>query len=139
MLHFLLRLLVWVVVLGGGYLLLGPELFDTSSGGGPFESDSEIFLPPAKSPRLLQYDTLSQEGTLSPEERAEYQRLTKDRASRFWQQEGVSVQEALAGVKSRRKDRLVEILRERGASREEITVFLFVVERDNPALLADRE
>jgi len=139
MLHFLLRILVWVLVLGGGYLLLGPELFDTSSGGGPFETDSEIFLPPAKSPRLLQYDALSQERALSAEERTEYQRLTKERASRFWQQEGISVEEALAGVTSQRKDRLVEILKERGMSGEEITVFLFVVERDNPALLAERE
>lgn len=139
MVQVLLRIAVWVIVLGVGYLVFGPGVFDSSPGGNPVAGNSTLFLPPAKSARELEYDTISQERALSPEESTEYLQLVRQRTSRFWQQEGVSVEEALSGVTSQRKARLVEILRERGLGGEEIGSFLIVVERDHPDLLADQE
>lgn len=139
MVHLLLRIGVWVLVLGVGYLVFGPDLFDTSPDGNPLAGHSTLYLPPHKSPRYLEYEAISQQRALNPEELAEYQHLVQQREARFWQQDGVSVEEALSGVHSGRKKRLVEILQGRGMSSEEISVFLLVVERDSPALLADRE
>ncbi len=49
------------------------------------------------------------------------------------------MEEALFGINTQRKARLAEILEQRGLSKEESLVFLMVVERDHPALLADQE
>jgi hypothetical protein len=139
MIHVLLRIAVWVVVLGIGYLVLGPQVFDSSPSQSPFESNSKIFLPPARSERETEYEAVRKERNLRPEEAAEYQSLVRERESRFWQREGVSVEEALFGINTQRKARLAEILEQRGLSKEESLVFLMVVERDHPALLADQE
>ncbi|MCG6966365.1 MAG: hypothetical protein LJE59_07635 [Chromatiaceae bacterium] len=139
MIHVLLRVAVWVIVLAIGYLLIGPGVFDSSPADSPFQSDSKIFLPPAKSQRQFEYDEIQKERSLNAEESAEYRKLVQERESRFWQQQGVSVEEALSGVKTQRKARLAEILQERGMSREEAAVFFLVLERDHPELLADRE
>lgn len=139
MVHLLLRIAVWVVVLGIGYLVLGPGLFDSTPDDSPFESGSTIFLPPPKSQRHLEYDEVSRERALNAEEQADYRALVQDRQSRFWQQQGVSVEQALAGVETQRKEHLARILEQRGLTSEEAAVFLFVVERDHTALLEDRE
>jgi hypothetical protein len=139
MVHLLLRIAVWVVVLGIGYVVFGPGLFDSTPDDSPFESSSTIFLPPAKSQRHLEYDAISRERALSTEELADYRELVQQRQSRFWQQQGVSVEQALAGVETHRKEHLATILEQRGLTKEEAAVFLFVVERDHPALLKDRE
>jgi len=139
MVHVFLRIAVWVLVLGIGYLILGPDLFDSSRDENPFESRAQLYLPPAKSQRQIEYEQVATERPLSAEEAAAYRELVDDRSARFWQGDGLSVEEALAGVKQQRKQRLAEILAERGLTPEEISVFLFVVERDNPALLADQQ
>jgi len=139
MIHVLLRAAVWAIVLGLGYLLLGPELFDSSRSVNPFESDSRIFLPPTKSQRHSELDRVIDEGKLNTEESAEYRVLVQERESQFWRRDGVSVEEALSGVKKHRKERLIEILQQRGVTAEEAAIFLFVVERDHPALLADQD
>jgi hypothetical protein len=139
MVHLLLRIAVWVVVLGIGYVVFGPGLFDSTPDDSPFGSSSTIFLPPAKSQRHLEYDAISRERALSTEELADYRELVQQRQSRFWQQQGVSVEQALAGVETHRKEHLATILEQRGLTKEEAAVFLFVVERDHPALLKDRE
>lgn len=139
MVHLLLRIAVWVVILGLGYLLIGPKLFDSSPDVSPFEGTSTIFLPPVKSPRHAEYDAMSKQRTLSAEEMEEYRGLVRERESKFWQREGVSVEEALAGVKTQRKQYLAELLAQRGVTEEEAAVFFLVLERDNPRLLADRE
>ncbi|MBT8429799.1 MAG: hypothetical protein KJN79_07790, partial [Gammaproteobacteria bacterium] len=76
---------------------------------------------------------------LEPEEFAQYQSLVRQRESKFWQREGVSVEEALSGVKSQRKQHLASILEQRGMSVDESAIFLMVVARDHPALLEDQE
>ena len=109
MIHVLLRIAVWVVVLGIGYLVLGPQVFDSSPSQSPFESNSKIFLPPARSERETEYEAVRKERSLRPEEAADYQSLVRERESRFWQREGVSVEEALFGINTQRKARLAEI------------------------------
>lgn len=139
MIHVILRITIWVLVLGIGYLVLGPEVFDSSSRESPFQGQAQIFLPPAKSPRLLEYEQARQQRALSAEEQAEYRRLVQERQSRFWQQEGVSVEEALSGIKTHRQEHLATILEQRGVSPEEAAIFFLVLDRDHPELLADRE
>jgi hypothetical protein len=139
MIHVLLRIAVWVAVFGIGYLVFGPQLFDSSRGVNPFESSSQIFLPPAKSKREIEYENLANQRRLKPEESAEYLALVRERESRFWQQEGLSVDEALSGFKRQRKQHLAQILEERGLSKDERGVFIMVVERDHPKLLVDQE
>ncbi|MGB5774117.1 MAG: hypothetical protein WBP89_05605 [Sedimenticolaceae bacterium] len=138
MIHVLLRIAVWVAVFGIGYLVFGPQLFDSSHSTNPFESSSTIFLPPAKSAREMQYEEVIKERALAPEEAAEYQSLVVARESKFWQQEGVSVEEALSGVRKQRKQHLASILQQRGLSDDESAIFLMVVQRDHPALLEDQ-
>lgn len=138
MIHVLLRVLVWVVVIGVGYLLVGPKLFDSSSIDNPFASDAAIFLPPPKSQRHLEFDEILAARPLNEEELAEYRKLVRERQSRFWQQSGVTVEEALSGVKTQRREALASLLEQRGVTQEEAAVFFLVLERDHPALLADR-
>lgn len=139
MIHVLLRIGVWLAVFGIGYLVFGPQLFDSSRTANPFESDSTMFLPPAKSDREIEYEELSKERSLDPDESAEYQSLVLGRESNFWQSGGVSVEEALSGVKTQRKQHLASILEQRGMSYEESAIFFMVLERDHPALLRDQE
>ena len=139
MVHVLLRIAVWVVILGVGYLLFGPGLFDSSAPSNPLASDAPLFLPAAKTAREIELETLLGERALDADESAEYRDLVRERQAAFWQRQGVSVEEALAGTGKGRRARLARILEERGLTREEAAVFLLVVERDRPALLADRE
>lgn len=139
MIHVLLRIAVWVIVIGVGYLVFGPQLFDSSRNASPFQSDAKIFLPPARSERQRELETMLDENGLGPEESAEYQSIVRERQAGFWQQEGTAVEEALSGVKTHRREHLIALLQERGLSQEELFVFLAVVERDHPTLLADRE
>ena len=139
MVQVLLRVAVWVLVLAGAYVVFGPQVFDSSGNTNPFQSDSEIFLPPEKTQREIEYERTMKERELEAEELAEYLALSQSRQANFWQQGGVSVEEALSGVESQRKQALAAILRQRGTSRDEIAIFLMVVERDHPGLLADRD
>ena len=139
MVQVLLRVAVWVLVLGGAYLVFGPQVFDSSDNSNPFQSSSEIFLPPEKTQRETEYERTKKDRELRPEELAEYLALSQERQANFWQQGGVSVEEALSGVKRQRKQALAAILAQRGMSRDETAIFLMVVERDHPGLLADRD
>jgi len=140
MIHVLLKILVWVVVLGVGYFVFGPQSFDSSDGGGPFrDSSSELFLPPAKPDRLIDYERRLAADQLQPAEFAGYQALAKAHQSDFWKGRDLTVEKALAGVRSNRGRHLVAILRERGLSKEEQSIFLTVLQRDHPELLEDRE
>ena len=132
------RIAVWLLVIGLGYMLFGPELFDSSRSENPFASDAPLFLPPVKTQRLLEYEAILDERVLSEQEADEYRSLVRDRQSRFWQGDGVSVEDALADVKTERKGRLIEILIQRGMSQDELAIFFMVLERDHAALLADR-
>lgn len=139
MIHVLLRVAVWVAVFGIGYLVFGPQLFDSSQSANPFETDARMFLPPAKPPRQLQYEEAMKSRRLGPEELADYRSLVLERESNFWQREGVTVEETLSGVKTQRKAYLAKILAQRGMSKEESVIFFMVIERDHPALLVDLE
>lgn len=139
MIQVILRIAVWLIVLGIGYLVFGPSAFDSSNSSNPFETGSSLYLPPAKSQRLVDLETLRNQRPLDKEESAEYLALVKERQSAFWQREGVTVEEALSGVRSDRGAHLAKLLEERGLSPEEISVFFVVVERDHPSLLADLE
>jgi hypothetical protein len=139
MIHVYLRLVVWAIVLALAYFMFGSKLFDSSDDAGRVGGDSQIFLPPAKPQELVRYEALSEQRALSGDEAADYRALRKAWEASFWQQQGVSVQEALAGVETNRKARLAEILQQRGIGEDQTEVFLFVVERDHPELLADRE
>ncbi len=139
MIQVFLRILVWLLVFGIGYLVFGPTLFDSSDSANPFENPATLYLPAEKTRQQLDYEKLIEERKLTPQESAQYLALVRERQSGFWRQEGVSVEQALADVAQGRKARLVEILERRGLSREEIAIFFAVVERDNPALLEDRE
>ena len=139
MLHVLLRIIVWVLVLGGAYLVFGPTVFDSSPEPSPFASDSPLFLPPAKTQREYELEQAGNGRALDDDEAAEYRELREQRQARFWQRGGTTVEEALAGIRTERKSALARILGERGLTREEVAIYLFVVERDRPALLTDRE
>ena len=58
MIHVLLRIAVWVAVFGIGYLLFGPQLFDSPRSSNPFASKATLFLPPAKSDREFEYEEI---------------------------------------------------------------------------------
>lgn len=139
MIHVALRIAVWVVILGGAYLLFGPELFDSSRGENPFETAEAIYLPPAKSAQEREYERLAEAGQLSPADQQAYLALVKERQAQFWQRSGTTVADSLTGVETGRLPYLVQRLEERGLSADEIRVFLGVVQRDQPGLLADRE
>lgn len=139
MVQVLLRIAVWVLVLGIGYLVFGPDLFDSSGGSSPFESDAVLFLPPPRSQRLVALDRVRRERVLEPAEVAEYRSLIEHRQSAFWQRQGLSVEDALSGVRTDRRGALLRLLEEHGATGEEAAVFLLVVERDHPDLLRDRD
>jgi hypothetical protein len=139
MIQVIARIAVWVVVIGAGYLLFGPDLLDSSRSANPFENASVLYLPPAKTQREREFEGLLASGGLQEHERAEYQALVARRQADFWKGDGVSVEQALAGTTRGRRSRLLDLLYERGLSAEEAAVFLRVVERDNPALLADRD
>ena len=139
MIHVLLRILVWVVVLGVGFLVFGPQLFDSSETANPFGRSQTLFLPPAKQQREIEFEKLARQGALSPEERVEYEALVKSRRSSFWKGRDASVEEALSGVKTQRGAYLVNLLEQRGWSRDEAVMFLTMVRRDHPDLLADRD
>ena len=49
------------------------------------------------------------------------------------------MKEALSGTTRNRKERLLEILEQRGMSKNESAIFLMVVERDHPSVLADQD
>jgi len=139
MIHVLLRIAVWVVVFGIGYLLIGPQLFDSSRRANPFESSKQLYLPPVKPQRLIEYEDLLEKRNLEGVEIEEYRALVRERQSNFWKAEGISVEDALAGVKKHRKEHLETLLIERGISDEEAAIFFTVAERDHSALFDDRE
>ena len=139
MIQFFARITVWVLVIGFGYMLFGPELFDSSRSENRFTSDATLFLPPVKTQHLIEYEGILNERALSEQEADEYRSLVRDRQSQFWQGDGMSVDDALADVKTGRKGRLIEILVQRGMSQNELAIFFTVLERDHPVLLADRE
>ena len=84
MIHVALRILVWVLVLGMAYLVFGPQVFDSSDRASPFANRAELFLPPAKTQRELEYEALQRRRMLNPEELAEYEALVKNRRAAFW-------------------------------------------------------
>ena len=139
MIHVILRIVVWALVIGMGYLILGPELFDSSRIDNPFQSEATLYLPPQKSPRLIEYEQRLQQGMLAADDLAEYQALLKERQAGFWKGSDMTVEQALAGVNTQRKAHLATLLKERGLSDEELGVFFAVVQRDSPALLKDRD
>lgn len=138
MIHVLLRIAVWVAVFTVGYLLFGPELFD-STGGNPFSRQGAIYLPPAKPVELIAYETLMAERALDETEQAEYLALDKAWRSRFWQGSELTVTEALSGVENERKAHLAGLLAARGLAPQDAGAFLMVVERDRPELLQGPE
>lgn len=140
MIHVWLKIGVWVAVFGIGYLVFGPQLFDSSGVGGPVQgSASQLFLPPAKPKRLIDYERRLALGQLETDEFPEYQALSKAHQGSFWEGGEVSVEQALAGVKHHRGQHLAAILEERGLSKAEQSIFFTVLKRDYPDLLEDRE
>ena len=139
MIHVLLRVLVWVTVFAVGYLLFGPELFDSSDGENPFATETRLYLPPAKPQRLVEYEAAIAGGALGADQQADYRTLQKAYQADFWQGSDLSVAEVMAGVETGRRAHLARVLHERGLSEQEIGIFLMVVDRDKPDLLRDPE
>lgn len=140
MIHVFLKIMVWVVVLGIGYFIFGPQSFDSSGGGNPFRSSSsQLFLPPAKSERLMAYERRLATGQLQPAEFPDYQVLAKAHQGSFWEGDELSVEEALSGVRKNRGEHLASVLEKRGLSKEEQSIFFTVLQRDHPELLEDRD
>ena len=140
MIHVLPKIVVWLLVIGGAYLIFGPQSFDSSGGRNPLQNDSsQLYLPPAKSDRLMRYERRLEAGQLQPGEFAEYQTLAKTHQSNFWAGDGLSVENALSEVKNNRSEHLASILAKRGLSKEERAIFFTVLKRDHPELLEDRE
>lgn len=140
MIHVLPKVVVWLVVIGAAYLIFGPQSFDSSGGGDPLRNaSSQLYLPPAKSERLVGYEQRLEAGQLQPEEFSEYQAVAKAYQASFWKGNGLSVEEALSGVDSHRIEHLASILAERGLSKEEASIFFTVLMRDHPELLEDHE
>jgi hypothetical protein len=140
MIHVLPKIAVWLFVIGGAYLIFGPQSFDSSGGGNLLRPESpQLSLPPAKSDRLINYERRLEAGQLQPAEFAEYQTLAKAHQSSFWGGDGLSVEKALSDVKNNRSEHLVSILAKRGLSKEEQAIFFAVLKRDHPDLLEDRD
>lgn len=136
MIHVLPKIVVWLVLIGGAYLAFGPQSFDSSGGVDTLHTgSSQLFLPPAKSKRLLRYERRLEAGQLQAAEFSEYQALVKTYRRKFWAGDGLSVKEALSGVEGNRVERLASILEERGLSEEERSIFFTVLKRDHPELL----
>ena len=138
MIHVVLRVLVWVAVLGVGYLVFGPQLFDSSETANPFGRSSTLFLPPAKQQREIEFERMIEQRGLGAKERAEYDALVQARRANFWKGEDTPVEEALADVTTQRSIYLMSLLEQRGWSRQEAAMFVTVVRRDHPELLEDR-
>ena len=138
MVHVVLRVLVWVVVLGVAYLAFGPQLFDSSETANPFGRTSTLFMPPAKQQREIELERMIEQRELSSQERAEYESIVQARRASFWKGEGMSVGEALTGVTQQRSTYLMQLVEQRGWTRQEAAMFLTVVRRDCPELLDDR-
>jgi hypothetical protein len=140
MIHVIPKIVVWLLVIGGAYLIFGPQSFDSSGGRNPLQNESsQLFLPPAKSDRLMSYERRLEAGQLLRDEFAEYQTLAKEHQSSFWKGDGLSVEEALSEFKNNRSEQLASILAERGLSKEEQSIFFTVLQRDHPELLEDRD
>ena len=134
------KILVWLLVIGGAYLIFGPQSFDSSGGGNSLQNESApLFLPPAKSDRLISYERRLEAGQLQPAEFVEYKTLAKTHQSSFWEGDGLSVEEALFEVKINRSEHLASLLAKRGLSKEEQAIFFTVLKRDHPELLEDRD
>jgi len=140
MIQVLPKIVVWVFLIGIVYVVFGPQAFDSSNRGNPLNnSSSPLFLPPAKSERLMVYERRLLVGELQPDELAEYEALSREHQGGFWEGKETSVEEALSGVKNNRSEHLASILGERGLSKEEQSIFFTVLKRDQPAVLEDRE
>lgn len=140
MIHVIPKLVVWMLLIGGAYLIFGPQPFDSSRGIDPLRNQSsQLLLPPAKSDRLMNYERRLEAGQLRRDEFALYQTLANEHQSRFWKGDGLSVEEALSGFKNNRGEELASILAERGLSMEEQSIFFTVLKRDHPELLTDRD
>jgi hypothetical protein len=137
MIHVLLRIGVWVVVFAIGYLVFGPKLFDSFSHDESPQSTATLYLPPPKPQRLVELEGRLKAGGLDPNESVEYQSLAKQWQASFWKGDGLTVEQALSGVKDHRRERLAAILAERGLSGEELSFFFMAVQRDHPSLLED--
>ncbi len=138
MIHVVLRILVWVAVLGGALLLFGPEVFDSGRNANPVGSNAPLYLPPAKSAQLLAWEAKAADGVLGAEDRAAYAAGVRAWRARFWSGTDTSVEALLEGVNTGRQAHLVEVLKARGLAEDEVAVFLAVVTRDRPDLLQDQ-
>ena len=139
MIQVLLRVAAWITVFGIGYLYFGPEVFRPSEDNKQVTDKPPLYMPPIKTQRLLALEKQLQTSPLSGNEADEYQQLVRKRQSDFWSNKDLTVEQALAGVKTQRKQRLIEILLERGISKDELVIYLAVAERDHAYLLEDRE
>lgn len=133
-----LRVLVWALVLGMAFVLFGPGVFDSGRDSNPVGSQEPLYLPPEKSAQLLAWERQAAAGTLTADERAAYEAEARAWQTRFWSGSELSVEAALADVSAGRRSHLVATLISRGLAEDEVAVFLAVVVRDRPDLLADR-
>lgn len=140
MIHVALKIGVWLCLLGVFYLVFGPQAFDSSNLADPLQNaSSRIYLPPTKPPRLVELENRLHGGGLQADETSEFRSLAREYQGRFWKGDGVTVEQALSGVREQRRQRLLELLKERGLTDEEVSVFWAVLNRDHPAMLADRD
>jgi hypothetical protein len=134
------RIAIWVLVFGIGYLLLGPQLFDSTPSSDPVgRPASTLMLPPAKPAELVDYERRIASGQLNPDELPRYQALARDYQAGFWAGSEESVEQALAEIPTDRMAHLLSILADRGLTRDEQSVFITLVKRDAPSFLADRQ
>ncbi|MCP5299848.1 MAG: hypothetical protein H6954_09085 [Chromatiaceae bacterium] len=139
MTHVIVRIVIWALIIGAAYLYFGPKGLDSSGGDGMFENASPMYLPPPRSPRLVELEGLAEQGSLTSGQTAELQSLQQQRLSGFWAGSGQTVEAALAEVPVQRRVRLAEILQQRGLTPDEMAAFFIVLNRDHRTLLDDRD
>lgn len=135
--HVLARVAVWILVLGIAYLVLGPQVFDSSTADNPFHSNAPLYLPPEKSPRLRELEARLAAGGLTGDAAGEYRALARDWQADFWNGRDLTVEQALGDATAHRRERLLTVLAGRGLSADEAAAFFTVVQRDRPGLLDD--
>lgn len=134
------KIVLWIVVIGIAYVVVGRGTFDSPGTDNPLQAPSaELFLPPAKPERLIAFEQRLSADKLQPDELSEYLALSRQYQDRFWKGGETTVEQALSGVQDQRARHLSVILEKRGLSTQEQSVFFTVVKRDYPQLLEDRE
>jgi hypothetical protein len=97
MIQVLPKVVIWAILIAIAYFAFGPNAFDSSGIRNPLHGSTEtLFLPPVKPERLMDYEQRLSAGKLEPAAIQDYQALSREHQSRFWEGNDTSVEEALS-------------------------------------------